>query len=1265
MADKKFYLSEDKGQNWSEIDVEISPILAQTLDETIDNITISLALNQRETPYSPIATEVELVQVYDDETTETINKFVVSADNVELMTENPIRYKHTLTLVQRAQFLTKKEMRNTVFSSNLNPSAASFTIAKTIYIENPICNTFDKWWEGSELRYLAKDLALRQDNSTNYVPMSQDGIVAKIDLSKTKIYAISYKKRLMAQLIKSEYGRKASGSYEMLYKLTFDCIEPSDFRELTKSQNSNYWVEPYIFVEIYDSNNIVIDSRTEGIGFEYFNDETKVNLLSNELCEWLRTYDSGTAVITLKCPINTHYDTWNNPLLKDGKIPFLYNMSVDLFITSQDKSCYKVIETLLLQQLKETKNYNRTTHPTKIVPLFKLPSENHNPSLYQLLLKTEAPNFVFTQGNFYEILVEIFKMFDAIFTIDEDEYLDIEYYNEHEKTTFTDSQKAGRQSSLGEERYANRLISYYQNAKIDDKFPNSNQENATSYIRSKSIGIPEQSDFVFMVPKPIDMVTNVAIGGFDFDYVIKGHTYNWTQVFNSNPEFPQDTYTFMLDSLQHDQRIKLAKPSNMKLLNITRYVNEESIWSILNEDKNFPIDDDYSIVGKYNSLVYKKGTNYIEISKYYDGYTQKRMKVLTNVINSALHQQCGLKNNYDDTIIGVTMISESNVEWQKIKMAVNYIAICDGKIVNESIDYKYDGGILINQNNGSIDINKLGLNMVGLSLKLGQPTLTMTQKICKWEDRVRKGQFIEINGERWVANTCNYTLINKDLIEASIEFVKNFNGLASRIELNREKRLSNISNELTTKCEENYGEFVYYTTLNETNAAQQEIALSRPTLFNQIAMGFGFTIPAFTIDYSDQSSKINVVSIATLNSTDYTNQTLEKVTGYVENEDDDVIVLNSASDFSGSSVIIPQVSDGFDYIYWDILNDCFAYDENAPKEHLTRGVQYTIYVLKIGEDIIGGNIRHSEYFNNTVPRNKNKIEYASLTALKENGDIIKENEYFADHIAVPMVVYGSGNSICFELSCESPMSVGTQLLYNYSGFFSDTRYWFSKYVLYTNKAGEATKFTIDFVMLQENLNHEFPKLAATTLNLLVTFPFLDFSETPLKTYSFGKLEEFAYYKKPNEIFALNYQLHFLPNRGTNIDFLSNEFIKNNGFANGLNTRKFHIMYSTSDDLQFDIFDVKALEDDGWIRMEIINAGAFDVWAGKGLEISYVGEEMSEEDYNQIKSWAICDEEDNIYFASNEPPKNSYPSVPYNTYARFHIFFYARHFRKEE
>lgn len=1194
-----------------EIQIELSPQLSSTLDESLDNLTVNEIANTTAQPYIPFQ------KFYiKDENYNTIQTFILSADNVEVATQNPLRYIHHLTLVQESEFLAKHEIRNTVFSTPLDTNIKVTSCGSTLIL---------KKGDG--------------DGNNYYYERANNDITTTFDLTKVVLQEIKITPTFSAQM-----PYNANFRYRGLMEVYTKFSKPNKWSALFQGNTSESGTSlPTIVFTIGNETRTFTPLDAEVIN----GNEIKI---PSEILNWIKT-QNATLTISLQnpatfFPINgwIYPNPWNEayPENEQTNIPPWVSISYIIKYQTISQSVLETIDTLLKQQMKETDDYNSTNDSDHIKPLFKLPTTAHNNELYQLLANTNTPNFIFTQATMYDALAEIFKLFDAIFTLDNDGYLDIEYFNDHQP--INKPEIAGKNTSLGEERFTNKLITYFQNTKINDKFPNSNSATATAYVRSKTLGVPGESDFVFVVPKPIDIITKAKLN-VNLKFVNK---YN---------------IQFLIGIVNYDIDYFLSNPAS-EAMDITNLVIESNIWSTLPANSTLPINGNWSNVGKYNSFTYTRGSNYIDISGYYSTTYGIKNQILANVVRTALATQYGIGGTTLNNSIYMSDMTSYIIDYRDVKMSVEYIALVDGKLVNESVDAKYPGETLINQSNGSIDINKLGLNMVGLNLKLGQPTLNMTQVFSKWDDRVKKGQyFIDENGDRWVANTCTYTVIKPDLIQTTIEFVKNFNGLAKRIELNSEKRLSNISNELTVKCEETYGEYIYYSSTIFEPTEPEKIALTPYYTINQLMMCLGEPLPSSQNGTYNAlgSGKVVNRTIANLNDISHDRKHLYRVSGYANATTTNGILIlatNNDPDNPGATITIPVISAKSDALEYDEISTIFNFNIPSTPQGTIQGTKYLVYlVIDESDNILFGAISEirdvATLFDPTsipqyIYKNTYKMEYALITAWHKGKGIINlEETGLIKHIAIPMVVYGSGNSVCFEMSYDSPISAGTQLLENSPLW---TGGWFSSAVLYADKDGTADQFTIDFVKMQDELTRYFPAMKKS-------------NNAYLETYSFGQISKLAYYKKPNEIFALNYQLHFLP-KSKNTDFLSNEFIKNNAFANGISSQAFYIVYTTTDsDHQYSILDTKGMDNNGDIEPSlnaIVSITPTNYGSGTNA-LNYeikVATSISSTEWNKISTWAIVDRNNNIYFASNKSPKDN----PLLQTGEFAIYFMSRHHR---
>lgn len=692
-------------------------------------------------------------------------------------------------------------------------------------------------------------------------------------------------------------------------------------------------------------------------------------------------------------------------------------------------NCYEIIELLLeRQQQKYADTYKE--------PLFSLPESGE---LYDLLTTTVAPNITLTQATMFDALTEIFNLFDATFTIKEG-ILGIEYLNERSKGEIAKKNFAGINLQITEEKRVNGLITYYQNAKHKVKFPN----NGYSRVRSAQLGVPNENDYNFLVNYPIDIIERVESPITKF------------RVPHRYPEASSGdcavTGTLGID--------------------LTPFVVEESVWSLLPTTDQFPLNGEYRNVIQKNSIYYTRGDNKIQVSATYEDRFGQIYYCYRNARLSGFARMLGASNPFLDGPNNFEIISPTFDNWANIYFNATYISTIDGRLRIESIDDKYKGEMVINQSNGGVDLSRLGLNMLGVSMKTGEPSLHANHTITSWNNRVIKGQTLTYNGEEWVANVCQYTILDETHFKGDITFVKNFNALSTRIKLNREKRLTNISTNLTAKSEDNIIEYCYFTLGNSASA--------------------------------------------------------------------DIIALEDMKVFDSS-----------------VLGQC---------------LMKTFYTSAESLDI------------SLAVINSSLLEYP---------------------VAIPLVRYGSGNMICFEMSYTNPISAGNQLTVK-SGWFGTDKY-FSQNVIYTDEEGFLDNVDIYFTAY-DDFSADYPQYKDINLS-----------------YYGGKIENYVIKKQPNEIMALNYQICFLP-VDKNKDFIGKQFISNNALVSIETFKSEFVIYYTLNDseFQYNIFDIKGQGNSTpiiFVDMSI---------SGKSVDIEFLTDTIA----GGVKTWAICDKEGNIYFATN-------------------------------
>lgn len=910
--------------------------------------------------------------------------FYVVSDSVEIFSLNPERYRHTLSLVQNTRKLSKHLVRNSSFSQPANRFKESFW-ATTTKIYNGTSHVEDSCGIGTGF---VITLDNREKIANTFIEIDLYGVITTL----------------------KRYNTQA---------------------EIETAFNESFTFRNYVNV-YYNLNGVaqseqISSSSLEG-GQLVFNKKIKCGRIKELL-------ENGATdlyiVYTVPVPAGVN--------ASDGRII----LNAKVYAETYYYSAYDILELLRKRQRQTTDTYQRT-------PLFALPTSVSNPDLYNLLKNTISPNFTFTQCAMYECVAEVFRLFDAIFTLDNNNVLGIEYFNDNDTTTTIESQNkfAGLNISISEDRYTNRLVAYYQDARQERTFPS---KNSFAFVRSTTLGVPESnSDHQFYVDKPIYQVVKceLLVNRCFLPFGTGDDYYNCED--------------FALD--------------------ITKRVFESSIWTLLNNGSNGDYLSNGSIV-KENCINYNKGDTKVNCGEF---YTTWKGTVLANFDYACIHSFftfLGIRNitqwrsdhnNKDPNLTN----SGGYSQWYNTKLRLTYISTFDGRTVVETLNNKSDGETLINQNNGAVDLNKMGLNMLGVSLKTGEPQLSGTMQITSWSNRLKKGtKYLDKNNNLWVLNVANYTLYD-NCINCSVSFVKNYNELSRRIRINDEKRLSNISAELTQKSEDNIVDFVYY------SATQDFSNYQTYTYINYIA-GFHAFKNTFGVDDTDQ-----------------------------------------------------------------------------------------------------------------------EVQYANVKTY--------DNDNLINTTYCPLVKYAFGNSLCFEMSFDSPIMAGQKTTYTSGNYYTTA-------VKYANDSGFVDKIDIKFINTPnaQSFTQDFPQIPA------------------LSNYNIRQLE---IWKQPNEVFALNYELAFLPTR-QNRDFIGQAFLQNNNFIISKDDckKKFYLYYA-NDSFQYSVLDIKA---HGERKPATINLTT-------SLMKQQIIVSIIPQSSTTASNWALADEDGNIYFASNY----SMSDTTYNIYFQF-------------
>ena len=890
----------------------------------------------------------------------------------------------------------------------------------------------------------------------------------------TKIKSLSYKLKLFAGVHDANTLGDEKGKWVELTSLSATNniqFVDSCYFELIDLNNSNYSIAKIYLSDIVFSDEIIdttlnttlntyISSHSNAvISIKYWNDNagTAPYTVGNEFA-FVEVIDSQIATDDANFDIKTKYRYITAQLFINFEI---YNYTM-----------YDVLDILLKQNRLTSQNYDSKRHT-----LFDLPTDNpsdaQEKALYDLLTTTYPQDTLsFTQATFYDALTEIFRYYDAGFKFDYNQKLQIEYYNNPESKVTPSL--VGKQMSHNDKNFNNGRVAYYQNALLSVKIPRIT-------VRSQSFGVPNESDFGILVEKP-------------FYNIDKLYVDVWT--------------TSKFTPVESDEGFNFDR---MKL-DITTFVLNDSEYTALDKASPNGYTGGADLTHKYQvgTLHFARGGDFISLSETFSNALDQTKYNFNNVLKNATARYFG---------IGILITSgfQSGAapfphpvanDYSEQVFSIEYTTMNNGRSQVETPINKYNGQQIVNQNDGLLDLNKLGLNILGESLKDGEPTLTANTIITNWNKRIKEGDYIEYQDAYWVANVVNYTELTNNKFRCSVEFTKNFNALSLRVRSDKEKRLTNVSSENAVLSEDNYIDYVYITKSSLiNNYTYEETILNHDVLASMIALTF-------------KADDLNTVT--------YNDIRFGMVTTY------------------------------------DLLDNVNTYGTVA------------------------------------------------------SGDLPKaENRY------IPILKYGLGNCVCFEMQFKDSLSAGNQLTIS-SGWFGTNKY-FSSAALYTDDEGWADKITINFCDLTPE----------GEINDIGNYPVVDNTKVSLGTDKYvqivSSINKLEYYKKPNEIFALNYEWCFLVAESLKNDlFIGNKFINENFFTNKeiIKNKTFYLKYVPSSNTTFkekySILDTKGI--------------GTNVVALTGINLVFVNNKIKlgfkVPSSITAKIWAIVDENNDIYFAGN-------------------------------
>lgn len=673
--------------------------------------------------------------------------YVIVSDTVSVYSTKPLLYTHALQLSQSTRLLSKHLLRNSVFSQPANRER------KAYYSISNVINQITEFGEDkSYFTHVDEKFFLNAEYWLEQLILNEK---EKLRTLKYKIvisvgYATSDNENSFEQLndFTSPIGQCISTNAVKLHFYDVDDITKEDIYVLPIANETKL----NVFVEDANLLNALKNSGSKNVGF----------YITNDYGEKTTDFDF------------VRYD--KTILTDESKKPQVVNFQFHLECDTYYFTAYDILETILKEQRQKTNNYENDL-------LFNLPPKDSE--LYNLLNETIPPSLTFAQSNIYDAIQEIFNIYDATFYLDANNTLQIRYLNERNNKQVNKNEMCGETSASSEEKYNNGLITYYQNAIKSEIFPNNGNY---AKLRNTDLGVSTSDVYVFYAPHNIDSVISL-------NYLNK--------------------YGFKMGIMVNSVLSALAIKNVNLDLDLSTFCYEKKLYSLL--DKETDIFNESKVkqlrATQINCVYYTSGTDYINVDN--DVYKNEwgiQKKPIVNVIKSAFYRYFGIRvPNSGDVATQFDISIPDAYNWYEFDFRCEYLAKLDGRAKVESSYPKYEGEYLVNQSSGFVDLDKLGVNIFGLTLKLGNNSMSFTHKATTFSDRIRRGQiYIDNDNSVWVANKCTYVPINEDTAIGNITFIKNFNALAQNVKLDNQKRLSNISSELTQKCTDNYCEYLYF-----------------------------------------------------------------------------------------------------------------------------------------------------------------------------------------------------------------------------------------------------------------------------------------------------------------------------------------------------------------------------------------------------------------------------------------------------------------------
>lgn len=437
----------------------------------------------------------------------------------------------------------------------------------------------------------------------------------------------------------------------------------------------------------------------------------------------------------------------------------------------------------ILRQLAYAATPRRSSSYNDPLPYY-LPTSG---DFHDMLENTQAPSFPFAQGTtLFDAVSAVYKSFDAAPTLDENNVLGVDYFN-NAPTAYLDSADfVGTQSSLSDKDRVNSIQVVYQNGTAGKSvfYPG---KGAFAYSRSKSLGVPQNDSYVFDTPSNIQSVQTMILG-----------------------KLTNVVLTFSDPGLASTVVNVLSYPDDF--FDVSDYVFEKNKYSRLNIASSFSIAPT-----QYNSVWFSEGQRGVYFGSINEtvGSTAYAYDAM---VHSAFQRMAGLLGTTQCTMDYSPPSGVGSEGPWRFCACIEYIPESGGAAETESYSDKRIGQILVAQSSGLADLGKTGINSLGMALSLGEPDKRANFVLKTFAARPIKGQAYSYEGDDWYVSEATTTFLDAG-VKCDVLLTKNFNKMGGRTEIDRQIRESELSTVLAKQSETIYKEYAYFSSSDYSSPA--------------------------------------------------------------------------------------------------------------------------------------------------------------------------------------------------------------------------------------------------------------------------------------------------------------------------------------------------------------------------------------------------------------------------------------------------------------